>query len=171
MDSAAQQPSPPSALVLGLGSLLREDEGAGPHAVAHLQALHPPGPGLRYVDGGTGGFRLLAELADCARLIVVDAARMGASPGTVRLFPQQSMDRFVSRPGGWNVHDVGLPDLIAAASLLPGGLPPKRALVAIEPAAFGWSERPSEAVAAALPRAGELVREQLAAWQQEERLP
>ena len=167
MDTTAPDPSEPSTLILGLGNLLRQDEGAGPHAVAYLQGNYPDAPGVRYLDGGTGGLFLLGELAGCDRLIVIDAARMDTPPGTVRLFPEMAMDRFVARPSGWNVHDVGLPDLMAAASLLPEGPPSRRALVAIEPEAFDWSERPSAAVASSLPEAADLVWHQLAVWEGE----
>ncbi|HKJ89409.1 MAG TPA: hydrogenase maturation protease [Gammaproteobacteria bacterium] len=154
----------PPTLVLGLGNLLREDEGAGIHAVLHLESRYPEIPGVRCMDGGTGGMHLVTELEGLDQLLVVDATQLHEAPGTVRLYPETEMDRFVARRTGWNVHDVGLPDLMAAASLLPDGLPPRRALVAIQPYSFGWTDRPSGPVAAAMPRAADAIREQLIAW-------
>jgi len=157
--------SAPPALVLGLGNLLREDEGTGLHVIRHLESEGACGPGVELMDGGTGGLHLVGELAGRQRLVVVDAAELGEAPGTVRVLADAELDRFVSRPSGWNVHDVGLPDLFAAAAFMPEGLPPRRAVVAVQPASFSWSERPSAAVAAALPEAARRVTEQLAAWQ------
>ena len=111
------------------------------------------GPGVELMDGGTGGLHLVGELAGRQSLAVVDAAELGAAPGTVRLLTGDDLERFVNRPSGWNVHDVGLPDLFAAAALLPEGLPPRRVVVAVQPARFAWSEQPSPAVAAAIPEA------------------
>mgnify|MGYP000264634090 CR=1 FL=1 len=160
----------PTSLVLGLGNLIREDEGTGPHVIRHLDRKGNWGPDVRLMDGGTGGLHLVGEIADCSRLIVVDAAELGADPGAVRLLADGDMDRFVNRPSGWNVHDVGLPDLFAAAALLPEGLPRRRAVVAVQPASFTWSEHPSAAVSAAIPEAAEVVEGQLARWRAEDEL-
>jgi hydrogenase maturation protease len=143
----------PPVLVLGLGNLLREDEGTGLHLVRHLESEGMLGPGAEAMDGGTGGLHLVGELAGRAALLVADAAELGEAPGTVRLLEGEALEGFVNRPSGWNVHDVGLPDLFAAAALLPEGLPPRRAVVAVQPASFGWHERPSPAVAEAIPEA------------------
>lgn len=155
----------PPALVLGLGNILREDEGAGLHVIRYLEGDPDLPLGVRLMDGGTGGLHLVGEVADSRELVVVDAAELGAEPGTVRVLGHAELERFVNRPSGWNVHDVGLPDLFAAAALMPEGLPERRAVVAVQPASFSWSERPSAPVATAVPEAARLVREQLTRWQ------
>lgn len=162
--SGVHIPSRPP-LVMGLGNLLREDEGAGPHVINYLRRNASFSAPVDLLDGGTGGLHLTAELEDRPAVVVVDATRMGQAPGSVQPFAQEEMDRFVSRRSGWNVHDVGLPDLFGAAQLLPGGLPPRRALVGIEPASFDWSSSPSSAVADAIPEAAAWVAEQLRRWE------
>ena len=152
------------ALVMGLGNLLREDEGAGLHVINHLHETLPADTAVDLLDGGTGGLHLMAELEDRPAVVVVDATRMGLAPGEIGCYVQTEMDRFVNRRSGWNVHDVGLPDLFGAAQLLPGGLPPRRALVGMEPASFDWRSRPSAPVAAAVPRAADAVMAQLRGW-------
>lgn len=159
--------APPPILVLGLGNLLREDEGAGLHIIRYLETEDPADADVQLLDGGTGGLHLVGELAGREALVVADAAELGAEPGTVRVLADGELDRFVNRPSGWNVHDVGLPDLFAAAALLPEGLPPRRAVVAVQPASFSWSERPSPAVAAAVPEAARRVRDLLGTWRAE----
>ncbi|MEF8792439.1 hydrogenase maturation protease [Thiohalorhabdus sp.] len=155
---------PPTPLILGLGNSLREDEGAGLHVIRYLESDSDLPSGVRLMDGGTGGLHLVGEVADSRELVVVDAAELGAEPGTVRLLAHAELDGFVNRPSGWNVHDVGLPDLFAAAALMPEGLPERRAVVAVQPASFSWSERPSAPVTAAVPEAARLVREQVSRW-------
>jgi len=155
----------PPFLILGLGNVLRQDEGAGLHVIRHLEEGGLDAAGVQVMDGGTGGLHLVGELAGREGLVVVDAADLDAAPGAVRVLAREEMERFVNRPAGWNVHDVGLPDLLATAALLPEGLPPRRAVVAIQPAGFEWSEEPSPRVAAAIPEAARLVRRQIGAWQ------
>ncbi len=57
--------------LLGIGSLLMQDEGVGVHAVKYIQE-HFETPGLEIVDGGTSGLDLLdyienRDRATCGR--------------------------------------------------------------------------------------------------------
>jgi hydrogenase maturation protease len=61
-------------LILGIGNTLLTDEGAGIHALNHLQAEYPDIPNLTFLDGGTLSFTLATWIEDCTNLIVFDAA-------------------------------------------------------------------------------------------------
>jgi hydrogenase maturation protease len=74
------------------------------------------------------------------------------------------MDRFLGRPRR-SPHEVGLLDLLTIADLA-GHLPARRALVGIQPQRVDWGEAPTAPVAAAIPRACDLVRELIAQWRQ-----
>ncbi len=56
-------------LVLGIGNLLMGDEGVGVHAVRALVGAGLP-PDVTVVDGGTGGFHLLAWLEAFDRIVM-----------------------------------------------------------------------------------------------------
>jgi hydrogenase maturation protease len=100
--------------ILGLGNILLGDEGAGVHAVRALMSSDLSGR-AEIVDGGTGGFRLLPFFRDYRRLIMIDAADDGRPPGTVtHLKPRFAADF----PPALCAHDIGLKDLIQAASIL-----------------------------------------------------
>jgi hydrogenase maturation protease len=117
---------------------------------------------VRYLDGGTLSFTLGGPIAECSRLIVVDAAIMGDPPGTVRVFEGEAMDRQLRRHAK-SVHEVSLADLLDMARLTDS-LPARRALVGIEPGLVDWGSELTPAVAAAIPEAIARIRDLLAAW-------
>ncbi|HUJ44263.1 MAG TPA: hydrogenase maturation protease [Opitutaceae bacterium] len=116
--SVTSAPPPADVLVLGVGNYLVGDEGVGVHAVRALEQETWP-PEVRFVDGGTGGLHLLELLRGPARVILIDATRDGAPPGTVTRFRARVATDF---PAALGAHDIGLRDLIAAAAVL-GPLP------------------------------------------------
>ena len=149
-------------LVLGLGNTLLTDEAVGPRTVERMQAEGGARDGIRYLDGGTLSFTLAAPIAECSRLVVVDAAAMGMPPGTVQVFEGEAMDRQLSL-NAKSVHEVSLADLLDIARLTDT-LPPQRALVGIEPALVDWGSELTPAVEAAIPEAIARIRGLLKHW-------
>ena len=149
-------------LILGIGNTLLTDEGVGVHVVQHLARHHPDEEGLTYLDGGTLSFTLAGDIADHEGLIVIDAARLNEPPGTVRVFEDEAMDRYLGK-AQLSVHEVGLSDLMDM-SRLSEHLPVRRALVGIEPAALDWGDTPSPAVAPAVAVAAGLVLDLARRW-------
>lgn len=104
-------------LVLGIGNVLMGDEGIGVHAVRRLEGTLPPHVAL--LDGGTGGFHLLGEIADHDPIVIIDATMDGRPAGTVSVIePRYASDY----PRTLTAHDIGLKDLVESATLL-GRLP------------------------------------------------
>ena len=151
-----------SILVLGIGNVLLGDEGAGVHAMRRLEQGARL-PGVEFADGGTLGFTLAGLIESKPALIVLDAAEMKAAPGSVAGFEGSRMDEFLGSERKRSVHEVGLLDLMAVAAL-GGRLPPRRALIGIQPQTIDWSETPSAAVAQAIPRACEHARQLIERW-------
>jgi hydrogenase maturation protease len=152
-------------LVLGIGNTLLGDEGVGVHVVRQLQALLPESEELEFLDGGTLSFTLATPIEAAARLIVVDAAELDADAGTVRVFENEAMDRFLGHQRKRSVHEVGLMDLLAIARLTET-LPAHRALIGIQPEFIDWSETPSAPVAQAIPRACAAAQTLIERWRQ-----
>ena len=97
-------------LVLGLGNMLPADDGVGVHVVRHI-ASDPDAPaGLRPLDGGTPGFRLLAERLAARAVIVVDEAQLGEPAGTIRLLDQPALASHVRHGGRISAHEAGQAD-------------------------------------------------------------
>lgn len=139
-------------LVLGIGNTLLADEGVGVVAMHELEARFGTREDMEFLDGGTLSFTLAVPISECTALLVIDAAELGAAPGTVRSFEGEEMDRFLGRNRKSSVHEVGLLDLMSV-SRLTGHWPERRALIGIQPALVDWGEALTPAVAAALPEA------------------
>jgi hydrogenase maturation protease len=104
-------------LVLGIGNILLNDEGAGIHVVTRLEKECYTGADL--MDGGTGGFHLLGFIQAYKYVIIIDASLDQFTAGHVRvLHPKYAKDF----PNQLSAHEIGLKDLLDAAFLL-GNLP------------------------------------------------
>lgn len=111
-------PARAPVLVLGVGNLLMGDEGVGVQILRRLER-EPDIPGVRLLDGGTGGVNLLTEFDGVTAVILIDATRDGNSAGTLSYLQPRRVGEL---PRGLGAHDFGLKDLFAAAALL-GRLP------------------------------------------------
>lgn len=151
-------------LVLGIGNTLLSDEGVGVHVVNCLLQQADATQDICYMDGGTLSFTLADPIESCDQLIVVDASEIRASPGSVQVFENDEMDRFITTGNKKSVHEVGLVDVMSIA-MLTGNLPKKRALIGIQPDSLDWGNKPTEAVQQAIPIACQHVKELLQRWQ------
>ncbi len=151
-------------LVLGLGNTLLADEGIGIHALNALQSQYPDLADVEFLDGGTLSFTLAGPIEDADQLIVIDAAQLYAEPGTVQVFVDDDMDRYLGSNNKRSVHEVGLIDLMIIARLTDR-LPQRRALIGIQPRDIDWGDHPSEPVAAAIPKVCDLARDLIRSWQ------
>jgi hydrogenase maturation protease len=134
--------------VLGLGNVLCADDGLGPAAVARLQRQWAPPPGCWVLDGGTLGLSLLPLVEDARRVILMDAVRLDAAPGScVRLTGQEIEPAVRER---LSVHQVGLADVVDALRLRDR-LPEEMVLLGAVPASLGLGLGLSPAVEAAMP--------------------
>jgi hydrogenase maturation protease len=129
-------------LVAGIGSVLMGDEGVGVFVLRRLLAerggIGPIGPirpilpsGIDFVELGTGGIALVHQLAGRRKAVIIDCAKMGEEPGTIRRFtPEEIRSRKVVTGGSLHEGDVlGIIDL--AKSL--GQAPPEIVIFGIEP--------------------------------------
>ncbi len=152
-------------VVLGVGNTLLRDEGVGVHVVEALRRTLPDVSSVDLLDGGTLSFTLAAPLAEADQLIIIDAAELKAPPGTITLFENEAMDDYLTHGKRRSVHEVSLLDLLAITRLTDS-LPPRRALIGIQPHSVEWGELPSDEVAAAIPAACGMTMELLRRWQQ-----
>ena len=141
-------------LVLGVGNVLMGDEGVGVHAVRELESRAWPA-NVTLLDGGTGGFHLLSHLAECGRVLMIDATLDGRPPGTVSVIEPRYASDF---PRALSAHDTGLKDLVESAALI--GKLPKVTLITISVAELQPMQMTlSPEVASALPRVVALAHE------------
>jgi hydrogenase maturation protease len=142
------EPAPGGVLVIGLGSELRGDDGAGIAAARRLRdAARQAGVEVRELAGDP--LALLDAWSSRDAVVIVDAMRSGVAPGTVR-----RIDASASPPAAIgsvaSTHAVGLCDAIELARALDR-LPARVIVHAVEGASFEPGRGLSPAVAAALP--------------------
>ena len=139
--------APGTTVVIGLGNVVRSDDGLGVHAARRLRDLGLARAGVELVEGGTAGLMLLPYLAGARRAIVVDAVALGAPPGTlVRLSGDDLPAGLAGRP---TPHGVGLQDLLGAARLT-GAWPDELVVHGAEPATTALGTELSAPIAGCL---------------------
>lgn len=89
-------------LIVGCGNVLRGDDAAGPVLVRRLWARGLP-DGVRCADGGTGGMDVAFQMRGVPDVVVVDACRTGAEPGTLYAVPGAEVEQLPPL-GGINLH-------------------------------------------------------------------
>ena len=146
---------PSGTLVIGIGNNLLGDDGAGIHVIDRLVSKNLPVQ-VELVDGGTLSFTLLEKVEAAERLIIVDAAQLEAEPGAVQVFQNDAMDAYLSSGVRPSVHEVNLLDVLTAARLR-GRLPPRYALVGIQPRDVEWNSEPSAPVDKGVDEAVEII--------------
>ena len=149
--------SSPKTVILGIGNVLLSDEGIGVHVANELSGMDLP-PGVSVVEGGTDGFRLLNIITETDRLIVVDAVKGGAEPGSIYRF---NVDDVRNVPPGFrtSVHQVGILEVIDLSGLI--GKTPKTTVIGVEPKSLDMSLELSPEIKEKIPRIIELVLEEL----------
>ncbi len=129
----------------------------GVHIANELMKIDMPEE-VRVVEGGTDGFRLLDVITDADRLIVVDAVKGGAAPGTIYRF---DIDEIKDCPSGFktSVHQIGILEVINLSSLI--GRTPYTTVIGIEPKSLAMGMDLSSEIKAKIPRIIELIKEEI----------
>jgi len=140
----------PVVVVAGLGSEYRRDDGAGPLVAA--RAVQEAGAG-RDIGPMADPLDLLGIWDGADLVVVVDAVRSGAPPGTVHVVELGAEPgASVSRSTTTSTHGIGLAGVLRLARAV-GHAPVRVAVVGIEGEDFGRGTGLSPAVDAALPTA------------------
>lgn len=147
-------------LVLGLGNVLRSDEGMGVQAIERLQTEASLPPGTVLVDGGTQGLNLIAIISGADRLLLIDAIDAGQAPGTIVRLDGGELVKF---RGSMSVHQLALADLLVALSLLDE-CPAEVVALGVQPLFTDWGTELSKPVRDALPGVVQLAILQLRSW-------
>lgn len=111
------------------------------------------------VDGGTAGLDTAFQMRGAARVVIVDAARTGASPGTIYRIPAQEVAELPPLDG-LNTHSFRWDHALAFSAWLLGPSRPSDIVVyLIEGASFEPGEPLTPDVAAALEQVADLLEE------------
>jgi hydrogenase maturation protease len=157
--------APAGIVILGIGNLLLSDEGVGVHVANRLLEMELPA-GVRVIEGGTDGFRLMNVVTGADRVVVVDAIKGGGEPGSIYRFDIEdapsSPDTFKT-----SVHQIGILEVIHFSEFL--GKTPQATIIGVEPKSMEMSMDLSPEVEAKVPRVIELVLEEVNKYLSEDR--
>jgi hydrogenase maturation protease len=153
-----------NTLIVGLGNPILGDDAIGwrvaEQVQAHLALEHARAPGVEVDCLALGGLSLMERLIGYPRAIIIDAITTRQSPpGTVSCFPLEALpDRAAGHTTA--AHDTSLSTAIALGRSMGASLPEKITIVAVEAdQVFDFSEQLSPEIAAAIPKAVQVVLE------------
>lgn len=148
-------------LVLGAGSPLMGDDGLGVEVVATLAERWAESPTLRFLDGGVWGMRLLPQIEEAERLLVVDVIRDGREPGAFVRLERDDIPRYLRTK--ISPHQIDLSEVFAVAELR-GSFPRHAVALGIEPERMEAYEPISDAVRDTVPELVAAIEAQLTEW-------
>lgn len=149
-----------SALVLGIGNILFQDEGVGVRVVEYLEAHYQFDDRVTVIDGGTKGYELVPYL-EVNHVLVIDAVEAELPPASVVRLENDDVPVFLGQR--LSPHQIGLSDLLCIAKLR-GVAPETITLIGVQPAALDVSMELSESVAHLVPLLAEQVVNEMRAW-------
>lgn len=152
---------PVRIVALGMGNLIRSDDGVGIHAMRLLAADPRLPANVEVLDGGTLGLQLLPALEDATHLVVLDAVNFGAEPGTVVRY---EITEGETLPGSPSVHQIGFADLLEGLRWMDRFAGKKIVLLGVQPAVTGWGDGLSPVVEAAMPELIAAAIDELNHW-------
>jgi hydrogenase maturation protease len=146
-------------LVVGLGSIDRGDDAVGPVVARAIAALDLPGVEVVEHEDPTD---LLELWSGRHTVVVVDAVRSGAEPGTLHILKTGPNGARLVPSAAWagkgGTHAFGLPAAVDLARAL-GRLPREVFVVGVEAGRFGHGSPLSPPVASAVASAVDTVTE------------
>jgi hydrogenase maturation protease len=148
---------PPKIVILGVGNLLLSDEGVGVHVANELMKMSLP-PEISVVEGGTDGFGLLNIITEADRLIVIDAVKGNAAPGSIYRF---DVGEVRNCPSGFktSIHQIGILEVLDLSGLI--GKTPYTTIIGVEPKSLEMGMELSPEIKAKIPRVTELILDEL----------
>lgn len=154
----------PRALVVGVGNVLRGDDGFGVEVVRRLLAIPEVTARAKVIEVGIGGVHLVQELMDgYDLLVVIDAADRGGEAGRLWVLDVEVSELPQSSFAAWQAELTDMHEAVPSKALVVakalGVLPRRTLLVGCQPErtddlAIGLSAR----VAAAVDEAVERIR-------------
>jgi hydrogenase maturation protease len=149
-------------LILGIGNLLRTDDGVGVHVVNQLNDSGELPGWVEAIDAGTSGLDLPAMMQGRERVIVVDALEASEEPGSIFRFDARRLAS--SAPHAVSLHEAGIVEALRALDVL--GERPEAEIIGIVPQdAVTMGMVPTRVVLAAVPKVMKLALQAVSEYQ------
>lgn len=141
-------------LLLGVGSILRGDDGLGVRAIDLLESQEFA-KDLELVRGDISGLDLLKYFSDFKQIIIIDAAKMSQAPGTIKIFNSREIKKNNFKDTV-STHGIALSETLALAEKL--GLESEITIIGVEPEDTTYKLGLSETITKRLPEVVEEVK-------------
>jgi hydrogenase maturation protease len=151
---------PAETVVLGLGNLIRSDDGVGLVALQRLGDDPRIFPEVGIVEGGTKGLELVSYVSGASRLLILDAVEVSAPAGTILRLDGEAL---ASLPGSGSVHELAVADILVALRML-GCEPQETVLLGVQPETTELGTSLSPRIEAAVPELVEAALRELRRW-------
>lgn len=145
--------TPNNFLILGVGNLLRRDDGVGLTAIKLLRQKNLSNVDL--VDGGVDGLGLIDVIKKYPHALIIDAVDMQLTPGSVKLFAANEA-KINIKNDALSTHGFGVAEVIGLLEKL--GCKTEIKIIGIQPQDISFGEGLTEVVAASLPEIIEFCR-------------
>lgn len=142
--------------VIGIGNILRRDDGMGVHVIRQLEKEGLPST-VTLVDGGTSTLAMLRYFTDCRKVVIVDCLAGGFAAGTVYRLQPEDLPNCTRQ--GQSLHGVQILDVVRMANAL--GKFPDVVIIGIEPEDIGYGLEMSALMRETLPAVIGIVMKEL----------
>jgi hydrogenase maturation protease len=141
-------------LILGIGNILRSDDGLGVHIIRYMQETGIALPdGIELMDGGTAGFDLMGLIDAFDKIVIVDALKTNDRPGSIYRFTPEHV---VKTGPHFSLHEGGIMEVLRMMSIM--NVKPEIEFVGIVPENISAIDTNiSPAVQDSIPRAVEVI--------------
>ena len=142
--------------ILGVGNRLRGDDGIGPEVVHVLQTAHD-NEFSEIMDVGSDAMTILEKLLTNKPVLVIDCARMGLSPGSIRRLSACDAAMDLSAHG-LSLHGFTLAEVWQMARAM--GVHNELIIIGVQPEKIEFNTGLSQAVRKSIPAIIYMVREE-----------
>ncbi len=147
----------PPMLIVGVGNILRKDDGFADAVLEILEAKELP-PHIELFDAGTSAIDLMDVFNGRRKLIVLDAVRGGQAPGTLYRFSPDEVENGALPMN--SLHQVGLLETLKLGELVDCK-PQETVVIGVQPADTGLGIGLSPEVQGAVEKAVDLVMKEI----------
>jgi len=156
-------------LVLGLGNPILTDDGVGVRVAEAVRQALPPEAPVEVSEAGLGGLTLMERLLGYERVILIDALQVPQpQPGRIRHLTLADVEASAPTQHVTSAHDTSLVTALTVGRRMGLPLPRQLVICAIEVEnTVDFSDQPTAAVAAAIPRAAATVLKMLTEMEEE----
>ncbi len=144
-------------LILGIGSVLMGDDAIGVRVIDELEK-HVLPEGVSARAGDISGLDLLKHFSGFESVIIIDAAKMGEKPGTVKMFKSSEIkkDAFNDK---FSTHGMALIETLTLSEML--GMSPEIDIIGIEPYNTDFSLDMTEGMKEKVPEIIDILEDRL----------